>query len=54
MVRTTQNLTHTAQHLYLYILYARDTRARKLVQNGKEKYRVRKEQRATTVPRLCE
>ena len=24
MARTTQNLTHTAQHLYLYILYARE------------------------------
>ena len=41
MVRTTQNLTHTAQHLYLYIY----TRARKLVQNGKARYRVRKVQR---------
>ena len=42
MVRTTQNLTHTAQHLYLYIFY---TRARKFAQNGKARYRVRKEQR---------
>ena len=41
MVRTTQNLTHTAQHLYLYIY----TRARKFAQNGKARYRVRKEQR---------
>ena len=50
MARTTQNLTHTAQHLYL-IYY---TRAKKFAQNGKARYRVRKVQRATTVPRLCE
>ena len=50
MARTTQNLTHSAQHLYL-IYY---TRARKYVQNGKARYRVRKVQRATTAPCLCE
>ena len=41
MARTTQNLTHTAQHLYL-IYY---TRAKKFAQNGKARYRVRKVQR---------
>ena len=50
MARTTQNLTHTAQHLYL-IYY---TRAKKFAQKGKARCRVRKEQRATTAPCLCE
>ena len=40
MARTTQNLTHTS--IYTYIYY---TRARKLVQKGKARCRVRKEQR---------
>ena len=43
MVRTTQNLTHTSIYTYIYII--RYTRARKLVQNGKARCRVRKVQR---------
>ena len=48
MARTTQNLTHTAQHLYLYILYAREE------VRPKRKGKVLREEGATTAFGLYE